>query len=130
VPPLKPAGGRLPVIPRPEADVCATAKSAVLPCPYCDGRGSTSAFVDTGDSGWYDPNLPCSLCRGSGHISQRTAVWLIIGQEHSRKRKARDESIRECARRLGIRAAELSGMEHGRADPERLKQELGDMGSP
>ena len=90
-------------------------------CPRCRGSGIVAAFVETATHGYFDPMLQCSLCRGDGHISATTADWLARGEVHYKARVARGESASECARRLGISAAELSGMEHGRADPSRLE---------
>lgn len=93
-----------------------------VPCPSCSGKGTTAAFVDTETRGWFDPSLPCSLCRGTGKISEQQMAWRTAGRIHYRERVARQESIMECAQRLGIRSAELSAMEHGRADPAPLSQ--------
>ena len=90
-------------------------------CPRCNGAGTVAAFVDTSDTGYFDPALRCSLCLGEGHISATHADWLSRGNAHYKARVKRGESVRECARRLGMSAAKLSGMEHGRADPSRLE---------
>lgn len=92
-------------------------------CPRCHGKGTFAAFVDTATDGWYDPAIKCDLCKGTGSIAAQIVEWLEIGRAHYERRIARDESIMECARRLGIRAAELSSMEHGRADPARLRDD-------
>lgn len=89
-------------------------------CPVCRGDGTVAAFLDTAERGWFDPALPCSLCGGTGQISEQQAAWRTVGRAHYRARVARQESIMECADRLGIRPAELSAMEHGRADPTPL----------
>ena len=91
-------------------------------CPRCDGKGSNPAFVHTESGSYYDPELKCDLCKGTGKVSDQTLQWLSAGKRHRDDRVARDESIMECSRRLGIRAAELSAMENGRADPARLQQ--------
>lgn len=62
----------------------------------------------------------CALCRGTGLVSEQTGEWLQIGTVHRLARVRREESIRECAQRLGLTASQLSGMEHGRADPSSL----------
>lgn len=91
-------------------------------CPHCDGRGSNAAFIEHANGeGSYNPALRCGLCSGSGSVSGQTIGWLSIGSRHRKARIARDESIRECARRMGIGPAELSGMENGRGDPGRLR---------
>ena len=94
-------------------------------CPHCDGRGSNAAFVcfadNSGQRSRYYEAIRCSLCGGTGQVSKQTAEWVAAGREHYAIRIARGESLRECAVRMGIRAAELSAMEHGRVDPARLK---------
>lgn len=90
-------------------------------CPACGGKGTVAAFVDTATRGWFDPNLPCDLCGGAGKITDQQMAWRTAGRAHYKARVARQESVRECAKRLGFRTAELSAMEHGRADPAPLK---------
>ena len=80
-----------------------------------------AAFVDTATRGYFEPALRCSLCLGEGRISATTADWLVRGEAHYKARVSRGESVRECARRLGISVVELSGMEHGRIDPAKLE---------
>lgn len=89
-------------------------------CPSCGGKGSVAAFVDTAERGWFDPTLPCPLCKGRGRISEQQAAWLAAGRAHYVARVARRESVLECATRLGIRVSELSAMEHGRVNPGNL----------
>lgn len=52
----------------------------------------------------------CKFCGGS--------------DAHRKARIARDESLRECARRMGVTAAQLSAYEHGRAGRLRLRELL------
>lgn len=98
-------------------------------CPQCDGRGTNAGLIHYVDgfghrASRYDDAIRCSLCGGTGQISKQTAEWLAIGRQHYETRIARDESLRECAVRMGIKASELSAMEHGRADPAKLKEQL------
>jgi hypothetical protein len=90
-------------------------------CPRCKGAGHVPAFVHGGDGTRFDPALRCGTCKGGGRISLTVVHWLTIGHAHYKARVARRESVAECAARLGIRPAELSGMEHGRLDPARLE---------
>lgn len=92
----------------------------MIPCPGCKGKGTIAAFVDTADEGWYDPNLQCSRCKGSGVVDAQQERWSRIGGIHRTWRVAQHESIMECANRLGIGSAELSSMEHGRLNPDPL----------
>jgi hypothetical protein len=87
------------------------------PCPRCKGSGTIGAFLDGSSGGWYDPALQCLLCKGLGAIDPQQQEWLRVGGTHRTWRVAQFESILECATRLGVTPAELSAMEHGRANP-------------
>jgi hypothetical protein len=89
-------------------------------CPDCKGRGKIAAFIDTADGGWFDDSLTCSRCKGLGAVSPEQETWTHIGGTHRTWRVAQFESYAECAKRLGVSPAELSNMEHGRADPTIL----------
>lgn len=90
-------------------------------CPHCKGAGHVAALVCGASGSRYDPTWRCGTCKGEGRLSATVAGWLAVGRTHYKARVARGESVRECARRYGIGAAELSGMEHGRLDPSRLE---------
>jgi hypothetical protein len=92
----------------------------MVTCPSCKGKGTIAAFVDTATDGWFDPTLQCSRCKGLGAVDRQQEEWVRVGGTHRTWRVAQFESIKECADRLGISSAELSGMEHGRADPTAL----------
>lgn len=64
--------------------------------------------------------IPCSRCGGDGEVNQDMERWIVIGGTHRTWRVAQWESLRECAVRLGMSPAELSGMESGRKDPTWL----------
>lgn len=89
-------------------------------CPRCTGDGGYHAFVHRAD-GCSEEYLTCDLCRGDGKISDEVVGWLKEGSDHRNERVARDESLRECARRLGVSPALISAMETGRQRP-RFKQ--------
>lgn len=89
-------------------------------CPRCGGSKSSEAFVD-GPRFNGIRLIDCVLCKGAGVVSEAQFEWWQTGQSHYRARVDRGESVRECARRLGISAADLSGMEHGRLDPAPIK---------
>lgn len=91
-----------------------------MSCPSCEGRGTIAAFVERESGGHYDPTLTCSRCLGIGVVSAEVSAWIKIGTAHRLWRVAQRESIMECADRLGIQPAYLSGMEHGRSDPAML----------
>lgn len=95
-----------------------------ITCPCCDGRGSNAGFIcyadGSGTRSQYDEAITCDLCKGVGKIAKQIAQWLEIGRAHYLNRVARDESVMECAKRLGLRPSQVSAMEHGRADPKGL----------
>ena len=90
-------------------------------CPSCDGARTFPGFVDGPSGGRFDAALPCGLCHGSGVVPLHVVHWLSVGRAHRERRVENDEGLRECARRIGISAVELSAMENGRADPARLE---------
>lgn len=89
-------------------------------CPRCDGAKTHAAFVDGACGGHYEPALRCDLCKGSEEVADEVYKWLQIGKRHRFARVDRLETIGQCADRMGVTAAELSAMEHGRSDPARL----------
>lgn len=95
----------------------------MLTCSRCDGRRTTHAFIDGPTGGRFDPAFPCSLCHGTGEVTEQTAEWLAVGTAHRLDRVARQISIMACARKIGVTPAELSSMEHGRTDPALLARD-------
>lgn len=91
-------------------------------CPVCDGKGTHGLFADGPKGGRYVEAAPCTFCAGKGRVEPHRIEWRRIGRDHYRARVKRAESVRDCATRLGVTPAELSAMEHGRADPARLKE--------
>lgn len=85
-------------------------------CPRCTGDGGYYAIV-TRATGCAEEYLTCDLCKGDGSISDEIVGWLKVGSEHRNARVARDESLRECAKRLGVSPALISAMETGRQRP-------------
>lgn len=85
-------------------------------CPRCTGDGGYHALV-TRAAGCMEEYFQCHLCNGAGCISDEVAEWLRIGAAHRNNRVERDESLRECAKRLGVSPALLSAMETGRQRP-------------
>lgn len=91
-------------------------------CPRCGGSKRSEAFVD-GPRFHGIRLVDCAMCKGAGVVTAWQFEWWQAGQNHYRARVDRGESVRECARRLGISAADLSGMEHGRLDPAPIKDD-------
>lgn len=75
-------------------------------------------FADRRKSG--SMQIECRRCMGIGAVSRKQEEWICVGGIHRTWRIAQEESQRECAKRLGISATELSAMEAGRADASRL----------
>lgn len=85
-------------------------------CPRCEGKGWVGpVHINRGDKPheWRE-RMDCDLCKASGVIDDGTVQALELGKRLREKRLARDESLREAARRLNMSAAELSGLETGR----------------
>lgn len=87
-------------------------------CPMCQGEKIVSGLVKFADG------RPCAMqefscfrCGGAGEIPDEQAEWIRLGDRLRRTRIARGESLREAAKRLGVSAASLSDLEHGRVDP-------------
>jgi hypothetical protein len=86
------------------------------PCPRCEGKGWVGpVHINRGDKPheWRE-RMDCSLCKGTGQIDDDTRAGVEFGKRFRDMRIARGESIRECAKRLGLSTAELSGLEQGR----------------
>ena len=92
-------------------------------CPDCKGKKTIFALVD-GDDYSGPATLACYRCKGTGAVDPDMERWMKIGGTHRTWRVAQHESLAECARRLGLGSAELSGMEHGRNDPTRLLADI------
>lgn len=97
----------------------------IMTCPDCEGSGKLMAFVDFADRQKSGPmQIECRRCLGVGAVSRKQEEWIRVGGIHRTWRIAQDESQRECAKRLGISAAELSSMEAGRTDASRLVADI------
>lgn len=89
-----------------------------MKCPDCK-TGKIFALVD-GPEYSGPAELSCPRCRGTCEVDEKTERWMKIGGTHRTWRVAQWESLSECAKRLGMTAAELSEMEHGRKDSTLL----------
>lgn len=98
----------------------------MIQCPYCRGRRTVTLLVHSSLPGMSGPREGvCSLCSGTGSISEEQSSWVEIG------RQMRDErvngkpyrSLHEEARQRGISMYTLSQMESGRIRPVRASRE-------
>lgn len=89
-------------------------------CPSCDGSRRTFAHVNRGGVGSGFEWIDCFTCRGVGHVSVEQQRWIDDGCRARDMRISFDLSIREAAKLIGIRPAEISDMETGRRDPLQL----------
>jgi hypothetical protein len=91
----------------------------MLTCPDCKGRKKLFALVDGPDYRG-GAEIDCIRCKGSGEVDECMERWMKIGGTHRTWRVAQHVSLAECAAKLGLTPADLSGMENGRRDPTRL----------
>lgn len=93
-------------------------------CPYCGGSGG-SVGIGCGPGGCRIVSLKCAMCEG-GQVPAdkypRMAASIVRGEELRADRIRRDLSLREEARRLGIKPSDLSHVEHGRKLLEEVKR--------
>lgn len=95
----------------------------VLHCPDCKGSGKTGpVHINRGDQPheWRE-SMPCLRCEGTGKIAAAMLDWMKRGEVLRKARIAREVSIMERAKELGMRSAQVSAMEHGRSDPTPLE---------
>lgn len=86
-------------------------------CPDCKGKKRVFAHVNRGEKGCDFRHIDCSRCKGFGAIPQEQLAWIEAGRKRRAERVARDVSLMEEAKRLGITSAQLSAIETGRVPP-------------
>lgn len=91
----------------------AVSEAASLTCPSCDGSGTIFALVD-GPNYRGPKTINCYRCAGVGRITRAQMDAIESGKRIRENRLARNVSMAEEARRLGISASEYSAIEHGR----------------
>ena len=92
-------------------------------CPICEGRKRALAHINRGSAPHSWEKMDCRACAGTGMISAETATAIANGRSMRERRIARDESLREAAKRLGVSPAELSRIEHGYPSPPQGRDE-------
>lgn len=108
------AGDRWPAITEVER-----MEAARRECPDCQGQKMVAALVrgrvpGTVRTGCYAMQIPCATCAGTGAITAEQAARIEAGARLRAARVARDESIREQAKREGVSPAVISDREQGR----------------
>lgn len=84
-----------------------------MTCPECKGEKG-SPGIGCGDAGCRPMWMPCFLCGGKGEITDEMVEWVALGLKLRTKRKARNEIMRQGAKRYGITPVDLSYIETGR----------------
>lgn len=85
-------------------------------CPRCKGLGYVGpVHINRGNKPheWIE-KMDCELCKTSGEIDGDQRKAIELGEQLRAKRVSREESLRDCARRLNLKAHELSALETGR----------------
>jgi len=88
----------------------------LTPCPRCEGKGwSGPVHINRGDQPheWRE-RMDCDFCGATGKIDADKREAVEFGKRLRAKRVAREESLMEAAKRLGMKPSELSGLETGR----------------
>lgn len=86
-------------------------------CPDCSGAGRQEAIACPGGRLVV---MRCQYCNATGAITEVQIEWRTAGQAHRTERISRDESMHECAKRLGIKASIVSSFERGYISPEEF----------
>lgn len=84
-------------------------------CPRCSGKKDTIVFVNTGQdsSKHYCELRACSLCLGSGYVTQDTIDAIEKGKALRQERVSKGMTLREAALREGVSIAAISQRENG-----------------
>lgn len=88
-------------------------QSQTVICPDCDGKKQVFQIAcgpSGSRAGWVD----CDRCGGTGEITAEQAGRIAAGRARRQERIARDVSLMEEAKRLGMRPSELSAIERGK----------------
>lgn len=94
-------------------------KDARIVCPSCNNipPGPKLCFAHNATCCMPEiRNDPCDFCGGLGHVSLEKAEAWVTGRKMREERLARNESLREAAKRMGIKPSELSAIEHGKIE--------------
>lgn len=84
-------------------------------CPDCAGKGNVGpVHLNKGEAPhqWLEA-AQCEFCKGTGRITRDLKDARDLGQKFRVMRMARDESLRDAAKRFGLNAYQLSSLERG-----------------
>ncbi len=85
-------------------------------CPRCEGKGHIGpVHINRGNKPheWVE-KMDCDFCRTSGEITDDHMKAIGLGKQLREKRVGREESLRDAAKRFGMKPSELSAFETGR----------------
>lgn len=116
--PVQNANRKMAGLPEEDMEESARDPEPFITCPHCDGKKQLFAFWD----GIKPDGSPfsgagmrkCDTCDGLGVISLERNARIQEGKNRRAERLSRGLSLHEEATRLGMTAAELSAIEHGK----------------
>lgn len=79
-------------------------------CDHCNGNGSTIGFACPG---FRPVVMPCRICGQTGKLTEDDLARVAAGKAMREDRIARNLSLREEAKRLGISPEKLWAQERG-----------------
>lgn len=90
-------------------------------CPRCDGAGKTFGMACPG---FVPVEMECLVCHGAGAVSQETVEQVAEGRAIAKRRISKDLSLRELAKKLGVRPTRMSEIERGLKAPTAAERDL------
>jgi DNA-binding XRE family transcriptional regulator len=87
-------------------------------CPDCNGSGTTMAFfvkyAPGTSTGPMHRELPCMFCRGKKTVTSNQMEWKTEGRKIREHRIKSGFTLREAAKRFGLKPSDISNLESGR----------------
>jgi len=97
----------------------------MISCPQCKGKKEiTGLFPCYNDNVPQEERkpvvfLPCPRCNSKGEVPEEMLTWIEKGAKIKAKRIDEEGiTLRQKAKKLGIRCSELSNIERGCVDPD------------
>ena len=84
-------------------------------CPRCEGKGWIGpVHINRGDKPheWRE-RIDCDFCQATGQATDDQMQAAELGKKFRERRVAREESLMEASKRLGMRPSQLSRLERG-----------------